>query len=107
MKMLGNVLADVERRNRQDRRQQEIIALEEGAQLVAQRVALEYLLIIAAHLLIEGRFQDLGHGGIEKLALVLDETAKPSTDARIEFGRPEVAGVFFKHRIDLFDRTPE
>ena len=46
--MVGEVLADVERRHRQHRRQQDVVALEERPQLVAQRVALEHLAVVVA-----------------------------------------------------------
>jgi len=67
--MVGHVLADVERRHRQHRRQQDIVTHEEGAKLVAQRVTLEHLVVIVAKLLAQRLFENVGDRRIDQLAL--------------------------------------
>ena len=73
--MIGHVLADVERRHRQHRRQQNVVALEERPQLVAQRVALEHLVVVVAQLLPQRLFENVGDRRIDQLALCFPGTA--------------------------------
>ena len=72
---IGNVLADVERGHRQHRREQEIVALEEHAHLVAQRIALEHLAVVVAQLLPQRALEHVGDRRIDQIALAFRGTA--------------------------------
>ena len=105
--MIGHVLAGVERRDRQDRRQQKIVGFEESADLVAEGVPLEHFFIIVAHVLGERRVEHFGNRRIEQIALLLDKRAQPRADASVELRGPQISRIFIEYLLDQFDLAAE
>ena len=59
------------------RRQQEIVALEEAAHLLAELVAREYPLVVLLDRLVERVLQHRGHGGVDDVAVLGQRLLQP------------------------------
>src|SRR5262249_32787388 len=81
-------LADVECGDRQDRREQQIVALEEDPHALAQGVALEHRRVVSAQVLAQRGLQQIGDGGIELVTLPGENPGETGAAGRVALRAP-------------------